>query len=761
MASTVEMRAILRDEITAGLKGIEAELKKVGSEGRAAGAGLSSGMSSALPTVSGVTDALGKQVAQLRAQRDAMKTADYQKFAEQQKAIKAEIEAMTAPQQKAERNWMSIGTAVKGFMALQVVGYLKDATMAIYEATAEMDSLKRGLTAVMGSSSAAAAEMERLKEVAKLPGLGYQEAIRMSTSLQAAGMSAGMARNAMMAFGNALATVGKGKADLDGVGLALSQIMSKGKVSAEEINQIAERVPQIRVAMESAFGTASTEMIQKMGMTSGQFIRGVTDELGKLEKVTGGLRNGTENLSDAWFQFKATLGGTGSIFSEIANDAASMLSVVSSAINKINSLANQKKIASAKAMKEETEELIRNGKFIDSYRQREYNAAMVILNKALAERKKEIAAELAEKNKLTDGQKDLERQFLSYKKTAGADALKAEELMNTKRIKDAAGNKASLEQAEFIHQRRLQEIKEDAEKNAKKKTKKKKTKKEPKPDISYSTHVVLSDPPDVVAARRKQNEDDMRALRVTSKAKNDAAKEERDDWKELIELARKGKEERLKNDADIAKEQRKRSKEEREEFESSMAARLGMHNATITAMLKGETSLTDGMRTMWDNTGTAIINKLLEVAETWIAEQTAMLVFGTGVKAEEVATSAVAGAAMTAAYAPAAASASIASFGGAAAAGLSSMAATVPAMMAMFSYADRGGSTLVGQNRLVVGENRPEEFRRTVPGNIHNTTTNYGAVNVTIQGGGDAKAIAREIVRAQRTAGANNYGGSH
>lgn len=397
MASTVEMRAILRDEITAGLKGIEAELKKVGSEGRAAGAGLSSGMSSALPTVSGVTDALGKQVAQLRAQRDAMKTADYQKFAEQQKAIKAEIEAMTAPQQKMERSWISIGTAVKGFIGLQAVGYLKDATMAIYEATAEMDSLKRGLTAVMGSSSAAAAEMERLKEVAKLPGLGYQEAIRMSTSLQAAGMSAGMARNAMMAFGNALATVGKGKAELDGVGLALSQIMSKGKVSAEEINQIAERVPQIRVAMESAFGTASTEMIQKMGMTSGQFIRGVTDELGKLEKVTGGLRNGTENLSDAWFQFKATLGGTGSIFSEIANDAASMLSVVSAAINKVNLLANQKKIASAKAMKEETEELIRNGKFIDSYRQREYNAAMVILNAALAERKRRSLPSLQKK----------------------------------------------------------------------------------------------------------------------------------------------------------------------------------------------------------------------------------------------------------------------------------------------------------------------------------------------------------------------------
>lgn len=741
MASTVEMRAILRDEITAGLKGIEAELKKVRTEGLGAGDGINKGLKPTVPTIESVTAALGKQVAQLRAQRDAMKTADYQKFAEQQKAIKAEIDAMTAPQQKAERNWMSIGSAVKGFMALQVVGYLKDATMAIYDATAEMDSLKRGLTAVMGSSGAASKELERLREVAKLPGLGYTEAIRMSTSLQASGMSAKMARDAMMSFGNALATVGKGKAELDGVGLALSQIMSKGKVSAEEINQIAERVPQIRVAMEAAFGTASTEMIQQMGLSSGQFIRGITDELGKLEKATGGVKNGAENMSDSWTQFLAALGGSGSIFSEVANDASTVLEIATKVLNKIYKLSDQRKIAAARSMKAETEELIKQGRFIDSHRQAAYDKSVKLLNAAFAERKKEIAAELAEKNKLTDGQKDLEKQYLSYRKAAGADALKAEALMHMKRIKDAGKNEKSLEQAHFIHQQRLAEIKEEAEKKAKKKTRVAVTEK------TKASAVDLTDPEEL-RQRRAKNEADMKELR-DARAKSD----------NLIELARKGTEDRLKNESDIAKEQRKRSKEEREEFEASMTARLGMHNATITSMLKGETDLNDGMRTMWDETGTAIINKLLEVATTWMAEQAAMLVFSTGVKTAEVGTSIAAGAAMTAAYAPAAASASIASFGGAAAAGSASMAATVPAMMAMFSYADRGSSTLVGHNRMIVGESRPEEFRRTVPGNIHNTT-NMGGVTIQVSSPNPAMA-GRDILRTLKDAGINNRGGSH
>lgn len=162
-----------------------------------------------------------------------------------------------------------------------------------------MDSLMRGLTVVAGSAEEAKVQLARLKEIAKLPGLGLQEAIQGSINLQSAGMSAQLAEASLRGFGNALATVGKGKAELEGVGMALSQIMAKGKVSAEEINQIAERVPQIRKVMESAFGTANTELLQKQGISSEVFITKIVTELNKLPPVTSGAQNAWENMTDA------------------------------------------------------------------------------------------------------------------------------------------------------------------------------------------------------------------------------------------------------------------------------------------------------------------------------------------------------------------------------------------------------------------------------------------------------------------------------
>jgi len=163
---------------------------------------------------------------------------------------------------------------------------------------ADFDSLDRGLIAVTGSAQKAAVQMDRLKEVAKLPGLGFKEAIQGSINLQAAGFSAQLAERSLKAFGNALATVGRGKAELDGVNRALSQIVNKPSLMAEDLNQLAERLPQIRQALKAAFGTASTEEIQKLGFTSEQIIEKIVTEFEKLPPVTGGLRNDFENLRD-------------------------------------------------------------------------------------------------------------------------------------------------------------------------------------------------------------------------------------------------------------------------------------------------------------------------------------------------------------------------------------------------------------------------------------------------------------------------------
>lgn len=219
-----------------------------------------------------------------------------------------------------------VGMSLSAMVTVPLVSLGKGA----FDAAMKMDSLKRALDTVSGSSEETERQLVRLREVAKMPGLGFAEAIQGSVRLQAAGLSAQMAERSLKAFGNALASVGAGKAELDGVTLALSQIQSKGKVSAEEINQLAERLPQIRKLMVDAFGTADTEILQRAKITSDEFISIIVGAAEKLPEATGGIKNDMENVADS---VEKSLGRIGQSVGRVAGpamqklaDAADMLS---------------------------------------------------------------------------------------------------------------------------------------------------------------------------------------------------------------------------------------------------------------------------------------------------------------------------------------------------------------------------------------------------------------------------------------------------
>ena len=169
---------------------------------------------------------------------------------------------------------------------------------ASIKAYGDIQSLQMGLEAVMGSAERASAEFVKLKEVAKLPGLGLKEAAQGSVSLQAAGFSADQARRSLMAFGNALATVGKGANEMNLVILALTQLQNKSSGFGQDLRQLTEQLPQLRGALTEAFGTADSEAIAKSGRTGKQVVEALTKEFEKLPKVTGGIKNAFENLGD-------------------------------------------------------------------------------------------------------------------------------------------------------------------------------------------------------------------------------------------------------------------------------------------------------------------------------------------------------------------------------------------------------------------------------------------------------------------------------
>lgn len=165
---------------------------------------------------------------------------------------------------------------------------------------ASFDAARRGLIAVSDNAETAKEKLVELERVASdTQGLTFRQAVSAQRNLQAAKIEAGDATRSIKAFANALALVGGGDEEFKGVLTAMTQIASKSKISAEEINQLAERMPQIRSAMQNVYGTADTEVLQNKGIDPKDFLRDITAELEKLPKAQGSAIGGWENFTDS------------------------------------------------------------------------------------------------------------------------------------------------------------------------------------------------------------------------------------------------------------------------------------------------------------------------------------------------------------------------------------------------------------------------------------------------------------------------------
>jgi tape measure domain-containing protein len=171
-----------------------------------------------------------------------------------------------------------------------------------------LDSLQRGLVAITGSAAEAGRQMARLTEIAKLPGIGFQEAIQGSIRLQAVGFSAEVAERSLKQFANAVALTGGGREELSRITVQLGQLSAKGKVLAQDLKPIIEAGPAVGRALLQAFGTVNSEDIQALGLSSEQFIGKLLTALEALPRAGAGAKNTLENFSDAVFRASSAIG---------------------------------------------------------------------------------------------------------------------------------------------------------------------------------------------------------------------------------------------------------------------------------------------------------------------------------------------------------------------------------------------------------------------------------------------------------------------
>lgn len=214
------------------------------------------------------------------------------------------IATATAKLEKFAKSAQAMGTTLTQNLSLPILGV----GAAAVKSFGDIERLENALTAIMGSSEAAATELDKLRKVAENPGLALPEVVKASASLQSVGFSADNARATIEQFGNAVARSGGNAETFDGVILALSQISAVGQVTQEDLNQIKERLPEFARVMKDEFGVVTAEAIRELGVSSEEFIARSVGALSKLERANGGISNAFDNFKDSVAGSLAVLG---------------------------------------------------------------------------------------------------------------------------------------------------------------------------------------------------------------------------------------------------------------------------------------------------------------------------------------------------------------------------------------------------------------------------------------------------------------------
>lgn len=195
---------------------------------------------------------------------------------------------------------------IAGYGVSQALSAASRAGMAIVQSASQYDSLKMRLQGIEGSAQGANLAFAKMQELAKLQGLGFEQAASAYAGLRSLKRDGPEAIEIIKGIARANANMGGGAEEFGRVMRQMQQIIGKGKLMAEDVSTISESLPNFRALMLEAFGTTSAEAINaKYSMD--EFLAGIVKAANKLPEPADTIKNNLDNLSDSWTRFKASL----------------------------------------------------------------------------------------------------------------------------------------------------------------------------------------------------------------------------------------------------------------------------------------------------------------------------------------------------------------------------------------------------------------------------------------------------------------------
>jgi tape measure domain-containing protein len=218
-----------------------------------------------------------------------------------------------------------LGTALAGLVGgIATIELLRRGITAVVVAGDALQQTQRMFTNLKGSAEAGAESLAFVRQTARQ--LGQEFGALQQSYIQIAAASKGTVlegRAADQMFKNVTASMsalGKTSAETDGVFLAFQQAMSKGKLLAQDFNQIAERFPGALGISARALGITTHEFVnmreagQLMTSDLAKIAQQMYDEIGRkgsegvtsLAKSWAGLKNSVTELNEALDTFGAS-----------------------------------------------------------------------------------------------------------------------------------------------------------------------------------------------------------------------------------------------------------------------------------------------------------------------------------------------------------------------------------------------------------------------------------------------------------------------
>ena len=213
-----------------------------------------------------------------------------------------------------------MGTALTAAFAVNKVA---DFTHAIIDAQTNLDKLHNTLSFSLGAGQVTG-QMEYLRKTTNALGLEFGSTAVMYAKFAAAARGTTMeGRNTQKVFesiGKASTVMGLSASDTQGVMLALTQILSKGTVQAEEIRgQLGERLPGAFAIAARAMGVTTAEfskMLELGQVVSADFLPKFANQMekevaGSFDKASHSMQASLNRMSNAWLEFKQTVAQSG------------------------------------------------------------------------------------------------------------------------------------------------------------------------------------------------------------------------------------------------------------------------------------------------------------------------------------------------------------------------------------------------------------------------------------------------------------------